>query len=341
MTVNWMKPPLQEPNFGEALIGALVVVAMAIILGVFLKRQIIGNKKLTNSAIHTGQKWAAYVMPVVVLASTHRFIKFGFIEGLVGLIINILIFSILAFVLGWFFRSIFPIKAPGAPQSEIAIPSVVPSSQRSDSFSSQQSSLSNRHMSNAFQDKTDLLDEDKMYLEIANELETNSIDKGLWTRLFVKCDGDNNKTKLMYITERMAKLTATANSQIQAKLAAQVAENDKQRLFQESQDLKLAALVSKFESGTALNYDDVLFLVEAANNQKMLVNLQDKKDGYSLLHWCAVFGMDQSATTLLRLGANAAAKDFSGRWPSELTRARELSKLLESAAIASCVQARL
>ncbi len=51
-----------------------------------------------------------------------------------------------------------------------------------------------------------VVDEDAIYAAIANELESRTTDKGLWTRLFAECDGDENRTKVAYIKLRAAKL---------------------------------------------------------------------------------------------------------------------------------------
>jgi len=52
------------------------------------------------------------------------------------------------------------------------------------------------------------VDEDAVYAAIANELESGAIDKGLWTRLFAECDGDESKTKAAYIRQRANQLLA-------------------------------------------------------------------------------------------------------------------------------------
>lgn len=54
------------------------------------------------------------------------------------------------------------------------------------------------------------VDEDRVYAEIAKELETGVADKGLWTRLFAECDGDEKRIKVAYIKQRAAKLKAGA-----------------------------------------------------------------------------------------------------------------------------------
>jgi hypothetical protein len=51
-----------------------------------------------------------------------------------------------------------------------------------------------------------VVDEERFYAEVANELETGGIDKGLWTRLFAECDGDERRTKVIYIRQRVERL---------------------------------------------------------------------------------------------------------------------------------------
>lgn len=53
-----------------------------------------------------------------------------------------------------------------------------------------------------------IIDDERIYAEIARELETGGIDKGLWTRLFAECDGDEKRTKVLYIRQRAERLIA-------------------------------------------------------------------------------------------------------------------------------------
>ena len=46
------------------------------------------------------------------------------------------------------------------------------------------------------------IDEDRVYRQIAEELETGATDKGMWTRLFAECRGDEKQTKVLYIKQR-------------------------------------------------------------------------------------------------------------------------------------------
>ncbi len=60
------------------------------------------------------------------------------------------------------------------------------------------------------------IDEDAIYAAIAKELDTGATDKGLWTRLFAECDGDENKTKVAYIKHRAERIRTLEQGQIAA-----------------------------------------------------------------------------------------------------------------------------
>ena len=54
--------------------------------------------------------------------------------------------------------------------------------------------------------------EDNIYLKIYEELDTKTYDKGLWIKLFAEADGDENKTKVLYVRERYKALTNSKSS---------------------------------------------------------------------------------------------------------------------------------
>lgn len=59
-----------------------------------------------------------------------------------------------------------------------------------------------------------VIDEDAIYEVVANEMESGKTDKGLWTRLFAQCDGDENKTKAAYIKHRASSLIAAKHAEL-------------------------------------------------------------------------------------------------------------------------------
>ena len=50
------------------------------------------------------------------------------------------------------------------------------------------------------------MDDDKYYEQVAEELRENRIQDGLWTKCIAKSQGDDNKTKALYIQMRVEQL---------------------------------------------------------------------------------------------------------------------------------------
>ena len=48
--------------------------------------------------------------------------------------------------------------------------------------------------------------EDRLYEQIAQELESNTVDKGLWTKAYAQAGGDDKQTRALYIKARFARL---------------------------------------------------------------------------------------------------------------------------------------
>lgn len=58
------------------------------------------------------------------------------------------------------------------------------------------------------------VDEDHIYASIARELETDAAQKGLWTKLFAECGGDEKQTKVLYIKQRAERLIYEERSRL-------------------------------------------------------------------------------------------------------------------------------
>ena len=55
--------------------------------------------------------------------------------------------------------------------------------------------------------------EDLLYAQIAQELDTNTVDKGLWTKIYAQAGGDDRQTRVCYIQARFTRLLAMEKSQ--------------------------------------------------------------------------------------------------------------------------------
>lgn len=57
--------------------------------------------------------------------------------------------------------------------------------------------------------------EDRLYEQIAQEIETNTVDKGIWTKAFAQSGGDDKLTRVAYIKARFEKLMAAENARLE------------------------------------------------------------------------------------------------------------------------------
>lgn len=48
--------------------------------------------------------------------------------------------------------------------------------------------------------------EDRLYAQIAQELDTDTVDKALWTKAYAQAGGDDQQTRVLYIKARFARL---------------------------------------------------------------------------------------------------------------------------------------
>jgi len=68
------------------------------------------------------------------------------------------------------------------------------------------------------------IDEDRVYRQIAEELETGATDKGIWTRLFAECGGDEKQTKVLYIKQRAERLISAERLRFEQAVREHAAE---------------------------------------------------------------------------------------------------------------------
>ncbi len=193
--------------------------------------------------------------------------------------------------------------------------------------------VSESHMQSpqhATQAITELSNEEDHWATAMEELETGQRRPGLWGKAFAESEGDETKAKVAYLKARVQQLADA--EKIQDALKVKAAQLEKQQLLDDAYESQVMENVKKFESGMELNPDDVIQLVKEVNSHSYLVQLKDQKNGYTLLHWCARLGLDQSAEALLSLGASAAAKDFEGKQAHQLSRGTKLAMVLAEAA---------
>jgi hypothetical protein len=191
-----------ESDLGGVALAALGAVLLAAVVGFFLALRTSGKFASKESAVRTGRTWAAYMLVPVSLASIHGFVKKGFVEGLVSFAVTLVVFPAIAFFVGWVFRTIRPVQVSNSPPSEIPAPGV----ERASGSQAERPTEQDFSAGGLGTQLPDPVDEERIYAAIAHEIETATFEKGLWTRLFAECDGDESKTKARYIKERAVRL---------------------------------------------------------------------------------------------------------------------------------------
>lgn len=58
--------------------------------------------------------------------------------------------------------------------------------------------------------------EDRLYEQIAQEIEANTVDKATWTKAFAQSGGDDKQTRVLYIKARFDRLMAAENARLEA-----------------------------------------------------------------------------------------------------------------------------
>ena len=106
--------------------------------------------------------------------------------------------------------------------------------------------------------------DDEVYGLITKELAEGSINTGLWTRLFAEANGDESKTKALYIARRAEMLIAEGQSVRDQEAARIAAENNRQEKERARQLLlnKSVDFIAKTSYGNVVMLKDGLYFLE-------------------------------------------------------------------------------
>ena len=178
---------------------------------------------------------------------------------------------------------------------------------------------------------------DKIYEEVAEELDRKKVDKGLWTRLYAEFDGDEQKVKVGYIKARAEKLTAEKSEEVRN---ARLRYEEKLKIVSQLKE-KRDAIRSSIDSASSDGCADVgveklssthtatLFLNSVRFNRideakswldenPLLIDVKDS-GGMTALHIAAREGYVDMTKFLIQRGASLTARNSEGRVPLELS----------------------
>jgi FOG: Ankyrin repeat len=150
-------------------------------------------------------------------------------------------------------------------------------------------------------------DEERFYTIVANELESNTIQAGLWTKCFALSDGDEKLTRAKYIQMRVEQLRDKARKRLEA-------------------DKELLRAVVTMGS---LSEDKFLSVIkEAFIKRKMNVN-EMLPCGNAALHIACQMGYKEAVKLLLSLGADKSLQNKKGWTPIEYAKVCNQGEILQ------------
>lgn len=178
---------------------------------------------------------------------------------------------------------------------------------------------------------------DKIYEEVAEELDREKVDKGLWTRLYAEFDGDEKKVRVGYIKARAEKLIAEKSEEVRN---ARLRYEEKLKVLSQvkaKRDAIRSSIDSAFSDGRAdvgveklsSTHTATLFLNSVRFNRineakswldenPLLIDVKDS-GGMTALHIAAREGYADMAKFLIQKGALLTVRNYEGAVPLELS----------------------
>ena len=128
-------------------------------------------------------------------------------------------------------------------------------------------------------EKTDItLNENELYEQVWREIEKNKTDVGLWAKCFSNCEGDENKTKALYVNKRVLVLKENLQKQL-IEQERKAKEEAKKEIEKDLASQKLAKKFLAFEGRT----DDIFIFKKTIETMPTFFPKILDKFGYKLV----------------------------------------------------------
>lgn len=187
--------------------------------------------------------------------------------------------------------------------------------------------------------------EDRLYEQIAQEIETNAVDKGTWTKAFAQSGGDDKLTRVAYIKTRFEKLLVAEKIRLEAFQREQEREALQRKReeiirieiaqFEQENAEALRALqtsVEWFDFKVGCSRGSIGEVKKAAYKDPLLLYIANSNDGMTALHLAVNEKQQEVARYLAERGARVEARNSGGETPIDIakrTGQTELATLLQ------------
>ncbi len=177
--------------------------------------------------------------------------------------------------------------------------------------------------------------EDDAYELVALELENNTPNKGLWTRAFAQCDGDERATKVLYIKLRVEQILvaeqAKRNAENQQIESAKIIR-DREHFSRMDARSQMLCLISSGARVAIPDDSDVFLHLLRKGDESQLGEFLERDvrylaateigTGNSPLHIAIVESNPQIAKLLIEWGASVGVKNNFGLTPLDFAKSK-------------------
>lgn len=161
-------------------------------------------------------------------------------------------------------------------------------------------------------------DEYAIWELIDKELRDNDMVRGVWAKSLALSGGDEEKAKAIYLKLRHEQWLAKQAADDDAKRKSELVKQETRKAAEKSQ-LERGSLASQlFMKGGALSAQNLQDMVALCERAPEWATKREPLRGNTLLHLAAADSNEAACRALLRLGADPASPDGSGRTPYQL-----------------------
>jgi hypothetical protein len=339
-----------------AMVVALITIGLGGGVGWWLRRLI--TPLVISTPGDVGRQWVGWIVFLSCVTLLSRFFGTLSIDAFFPWVTTLVIFSAAAYCLGWAYGNFFKFGNGNAAPTSNSAAAFAPSTPVTTALAMSAASPILSTLKATSTSSTDItmtaptqiqaptFDEDAVYEIVANEMESGKTDKGLWTRLYAECDGDEKNTKIAYIKQRAGKLMVIERARIQEqeRQMAEVADRY-ERLRLENMSLReklssenITPEMQEIISNLSSTQSAVMFLnmvrlnqidqVSASLDDNPLYAVVTNSEGMSPLHISASERYIAMSELLIQRGAPVGLKNAYGQTPLDLANASRKQELV-------------
>lgn len=202
----------------NAALAAAVYLGIATLIGLYIRRRVIGSRNDFTSAKDYGRAWAGYAAFVAAISSIPRALQTDLANGLGIVLVALFFFSPVAFAAGWTYGTVAIRRRSAAPASSATeqglqdpasstTPERVPLGERNPVPPADAPSVGATQGAHCINPQdTHASEAESLWAQALTEFESSSRRLGLWARSLAESNGNESVAKAAYLRARVSEL---------------------------------------------------------------------------------------------------------------------------------------